>query len=271
MTELLRRPSRNLRGRAIAGCGGRRGRCLREPHFRSGCVLASCCRCREKAYNCDMRYSNHIKAIAELAESEGVFTTAQAARMGIPRDALHDAVESGRLERVARGSYRLVGTGTRSTDELVAVWKQTRPSAYAHERMQPAAWDGVAVGGSTAASVMGLGDFYLSPYRIYVPKRFNSRNEAVRFSVRQIARDEVTFVEGLPITRPERTIFDLVVDGEDGSLVADALRDACRRSGGFDFQKLKSLLLSRFSEKRSSSIFEGLVVDAGASVEEGGL
>lgn len=51
-----------------------------------------------------MRYSNHIGAIAELSESEGVFTTAQAARMGVPRDALHDAVESGRLGRVVRGA-----------------------------------------------------------------------------------------------------------------------------------------------------------------------
>ena len=37
--------------------------------------------------------ANHLEAIAQLSESEGVFTTAQAERMGIPRDALHDAVD----------------------------------------------------------------------------------------------------------------------------------------------------------------------------------
>lgn len=47
--------------------------------------------------------SIHLGAIALLSESEGVFTTAQAERMGVPRDALHDAVESGRLERIMRG------------------------------------------------------------------------------------------------------------------------------------------------------------------------
>ena len=49
-----------------------------------------------------MNYSNHIASIAELSESEGVFTTAQAKRVGVTRDALHDAVESGRLQRVMR-------------------------------------------------------------------------------------------------------------------------------------------------------------------------
>ena len=39
--------------------------------------------------------ANHLEAIAQLSESEGVFITAQAGRIGIPRDALHDAVESG--------------------------------------------------------------------------------------------------------------------------------------------------------------------------------
>lgn len=80
-----------------------------------------------------MKHSNHIEKIAELSESEGVFTTAQAARMGIPRDALHDAVESGRLVRVVRGAYRMVGSGSSFTDELAAIWKLTAPATFSHE------------------------------------------------------------------------------------------------------------------------------------------
>ena len=38
-----------------------------------------------------MTKANHILRIAELSESEGIFTTAQAERMGIPRNALRDA------------------------------------------------------------------------------------------------------------------------------------------------------------------------------------
>ncbi len=91
--------------------------------------------------------SNHVGAIAWLSESEGVFTTAQAKRMGIPRDALHDAVESGRLERIVRGAYRMVGSASSFTDELAAIWKLTAPAKFSHERMRVPEWDGIAIGG----------------------------------------------------------------------------------------------------------------------------
>ena len=169
-----------------------------------------------------MKNTDHISTIAELSESEGVFTTAQAARMGIPRDALHDAAAAGRIERIAHGAYRLVGSGSKQTDELAAAWKLTAPDRFAHERMQAEAWDGVAVGGATAAFCFSIGDFYLSPYRIYAPRRINSRNKAASFAVRKVARDEVSFASGLPVTTPERTIFDLVADDGDLSPVADA-------------------------------------------------
>ena len=54
-----------------------------------------------------MKYANNIAAIDELSASEGVFTTAQAQRLGISRNALSHACKVGRLERVAHGAYRL--------------------------------------------------------------------------------------------------------------------------------------------------------------------
>lgn len=227
-----------------------------------------CCKSREIAYNRNMSKINYIKAIAELSESEGVFTTAQAARLGIPRDALHDAAEAGRLERIARGAYRMVGSGSTQLDELVAIWKLTAPGMFAHERMQLGAWDGVVVGGSTAASILELGDFYVSPYRIYAPRRINSRNKAASFAVRDVPREDVSFVHGLPVTRPERTVFDLVADHEDMSLVADALRDATEGSVGFDLAKFAGLLASRYGQAKARHILGELGVDA-SSLEKG--
>ncbi|MEW6878132.1 type IV toxin-antitoxin system AbiEi family antitoxin domain-containing protein [Trueperella pyogenes] len=87
-----------------------------------------------------MGYSNHTGAIAELSESEGVFTSGQAARMGVPRDALHDAVASGRLERAVRGAYRMVG-----------VWFLLRGRA--------------------------CDDLQLSPYQFHAPRRTNTRTQ----------------------------------------------------------------------------------------------
>ena len=183
--------------------------------------------------------------------------------MGIPRDALHDAAEAGRVVGIARGAYRLVGSGSEQTDELVAAWKLTASDRFAHERLQAEAWDGVAVGGATAASLLGIGDFYLSPYRIYAPRRINSRNKTVSFAVREVARDEVSFASGLPVTTPERTIFDLVADDEDLSLVADALRGACVGGRPFDFNKLEALSHGKYGKNKANQILTSLLADAG--------
>lgn len=64
-----------------------------------------------------MKYANNIAAIDELSASEGVFTTAQAQRLGISRNALSHACKVGRLERVAHGAYRLSGAPNSETDE----------------------------------------------------------------------------------------------------------------------------------------------------------
>lgn len=215
-----------------------------------------------------MVYSNHITIIAELSESEGVFTTAQAHRMGVPRDALHDAVESGRIERVMRGAYRMIGSGSSYVDELIAIWKLTDPPAFTHERMRHSSWDGIAVGGHTAASLLGYGDFHLSPYRLYAPKRINSRNPQVIFAKRYVQRDDVSFVQGVPVTRAERTIADLVRDDEDMSLVSDALRDAAYRNRGFDFEKLEKMLKQDNSPAIAAELYATLL--DGARLANGG-
>lgn len=210
-----------------------------------------------------MKKTDHISTIAELSESEVVFTTAQATRTGILRDALYDAAASGRIERIAHGAYRLVGSGSEQTDELVAAWKLTAPDGFTPERMQAEAWDGVAVGGATTTSLLGIGDFYLSPYRIYAPRRINPRNKAVSFAVRKVARDEASFASGFPVTTPERTIFDLVADDEGLSLVADALHDACAGSRPFDFNKLEALIHGKYGKNKAKQILTSLLADAG--------
>ena len=45
--------------------------------------------------------------------------------------------------------------------------------------------------------------------------------------MREVARDEVSFASGLPVTTPERTIFDLVADDEDPYLDDPAATPTC--------------------------------------------
>ena len=192
-----------------------------------------------------MIYSNHITALNELSASEGVFTTAQAARLGITRNALSQAVASGRAERIMHGAYRLAGSQSDFTDELAAIWKLTAPSAFTHERMQIENWDGIAIGGSTAASLQELGDFYLSPYRIYAPQRINSRVKSANFAIRKIDIEDVTWIKGLPVTRPERTLVDLCLDNEEWSLVEDTFNSA----SNLNFARLEEIVACQSKRK----------------------
>ena len=215
-----------------------------------------------------MKYANNIAAIDELSASEGVFTTAQAQRLGISRNALSHACKVGRLERVAHGAYRLSGAPSSETDELAAIWKLTASTAFSWERQ--AKWDGVAVGGSTAAWLLGIGDFHLSPYRIYAPERINSKIESARFGVRNIDEGDMAWMGGLPVTRAERTLADLCLDCEDPSLVEGAFRDAAAQ-GLIDSAKLGSLLDELGENKRRAALLEPLARALSASDQKGRL
>lgn len=214
-----------------------------------------------------MNRTNHTAALNELSASEGVFTTAQASRLGIPRNVLSQAVASGRAERIAHGAYRLSSTMGSPSDELAAIWKLTDPSAFTHERLSSKTPDGVVIGGATAAHLLGIGDFHLFPYRIYSPKRINSRIKAASFATRVIDRRDVTIAEGLPVTRPERTLVDLCLDFEDPSLVEDAFRDAM--TGGLNVGRVRTILNEQPSGahvRNALSTIERLLSEA----EEGG-
>ena len=213
-----------------------------------------------------MIYANNIAAIDELSASEGVFTTAQAQRLDISRNALAHACRVGRLERVAHGAYRLAGTPSSETDELAAIWKLTAPAVFSWERQ--AEWDGVAVGGATAARLLGIGDFHLSPYRIYAPRRINSRIGAARFGIRDVDKSSIAWISGLPVTRAERTLADLCLDCEDPSLIEGAFRDAAAQ-GIIDSAKLGHLLDKLGENKRRAALLEPLARALSSSNKKG--
>lgn len=210
-----------------------------------------------------MKYQTYKSLIQELAEEEGVFTTAQAERLGIPRSTLSYASSAHILERVAHGAYRLVGCQQDSLDNAKAAWKLTAPEKMSAERMAVENWDGVAIGGSSAAAIQGIGDFHLTPLRILSPVRFNSRRDGVRFGRRVIERRDVSFAEGLALTKPERTILDLILDKEDPSQIVDALKDA--RRGPFDQRRFVVLLGEVFGIDRGAELAARFI----AASEEG--
>lgn len=206
-----------------------------------------------------MKYFSNMTAISELSESEGVFTTAQAARMDISRDALAHSCRVGRLERVCHGAYRMSGTQRRDTDELIALWKLTNPSLCAWKRKRQ--WDGIAVSGTTAANLQQMGDFYLSPYRMTAPIRINTRNESLSFARREIAEQDIVWLDGLPVTKPERTLVDLCLDCEDPSLITDVYHDAPEH--GLNTQRLKDLVEESSKTAKRCELMAPLLIALG--------
>ena len=205
-----------------------------------------------------MRRRDNIAAINELSASERVFTTAQAERLGVARNTLAKACASGNLVRIAHGAYRMTGVPPTETDELIAIWKLTKPTLFFHERASREHWDGITVSGRTAASVLGIGDFYLSPYRLTAPRRMRFDASGATFSARRVEREDVSFSEGLPVTTPERTLVDLILDDEDPSLVIDALSDA--REKGIDETRLERLVRSECRRSKAGIAMNLLLV-----------
>lgn len=190
-----------------------------------------------------MSNTNNKDLIDELASSQaGVFTSKQAEAFGIPRYALSYAAKAGHIERICHGAYHLGSSLDPGYDELAGLWMLTRPGAFAHDRMR--SYDGVVVCGTTAAAMHGIGDFFLSPYHIAVPRRFNSRGGLARYPVMTVPAEDVTWLHGLPVTTVERTLGDLVAANEDISLVANALVDAIDAFGAtsFSIDRLESML-----------------------------
>jgi hypothetical protein len=153
-----------------------------------------------------------------------MLTTAQATAAGVARSTLLRREQGGSLERIRHGVYRLAGSPSDPLDDIRAAWLASNPSALARERRSI---PDVVVGGAAAATAHRMGDLYPTPYRLYTPTRRRSTQDDVHYTTRSIPNEDVTILEGLPVTTRERTLADLLnEDGADLSLVADALRDA---------------------------------------------
>ncbi|WP_020393223.1 type IV toxin-antitoxin system AbiEi family antitoxin domain-containing protein [Kribbella catacumbae] len=164
--------------------------------------------------------------LGSIAEHRwGLVTTAQAEAAGVSRKQLSRMASAGAIERVAQGVYRMAGAPPQDHEALYATWLALGGATA------PRTGAGVAsivAAGITAATVHDIGDFFLDGFDFMVPARKGTRLPGVRLRIRQLTRDEVIPVQGLPTLTVERTLADLVELGTDVSLVAGAVRDAVR-------------------------------------------
>jgi predicted transcriptional regulator of viral defense system len=170
-------------------------------------------------------YKETARRLYETAQSQqGFFTTKQATRAGFAEKTHSYHVKVGNWIRKHRGIYRLADFPTSERPDLMLwyLWSQNRQEvpegAYSHD---------------TALSLHELSDIMPSKLHMTVPKHFrrNSRIPEVLILHRaDLAEGDVQEMYGMRVTRPLRTILDLLEAGRvDRTLVRQAIDEAMRR------------------------------------------
>lgn len=81
--------------------------------------------------------------------------------------------------------------------------------------------------------------------------------KSASFAIRRVDPDDVSWIKGLPVTRPERTLVDLCLDNEEWSLVEDSFNS----EGNLDYDRLVKIIADqpeRKSVQESLSVIRGL-------------
>jgi len=167
--------------------------------------------------------------LAEVAQDQwGLLTRQQAEATGVSRATLQRLASAHVLERIAHGVYHLAGAPEPDHLQLRAAWLQLAPDVPAWKRRPN---EGV-VSHRSAAAQLGLGHLPADRHDFILPERRQTRRPDVRLHQRVLGESEWIAHQGLPVTRPARTAFDLLDDREDAEAVAHVVADAIR--GGLE-------------------------------------
>lgn len=155
-------------------------------------------------------------------EHDGLFTSEQARESGFTDSVLSRLAQRGRIERTARGVYRIpyVPINRFSQYREAVLWAQ------AHRGPQM-----VALSHETALAVYGISDANPATIHVTVPKSARLRRESPTSVVvhhAELSSQEINVIEGLPVTSIARTVNDLLHSGGRLDLISQAIADAKR-------------------------------------------
>jgi predicted transcriptional regulator of viral defense system len=165
------------------------------------------------------------KQLYEIAETQqGFFTTKQAKAAGFAENTHPYHVHAGNWIREHRGIYRLTSfpRGERPDLMLWSLWSRNRGEAaqgvYSHQ---------------TALSLHDLSDVMPAKLHMTVPRSFRRNSEIPRVLVLHLAdllQGDIGVAHGVRVTKPMRTILDLLEGGEVApAILRQALREGLRR------------------------------------------
>lgn len=169
-------------------------------------------------YNEDRTQRGLDQRVARLASRQhGVFTRAQALACGATEGAVRWRIESGRWERLHPKVYRLAG--------VPRTWRQQAMAACLY--MGPS----VVLSHRAAALLRALVGFKRAGVEVTVPRsrnRSGSHQIKVHWTLHPIPEEDITTIDGIPVTKPARTLLELAaVEPED--VVERCFDDVLRR------------------------------------------
>lgn len=189
----------------------------------------------------------------DLAEGQlGYFTTAQAREAGVHPVRLVQLHRHGDIKRVSRGVYRLTRYPVSPLGQYMeaALWpKVRRPDAQA------------TVSHESALAIYGLSDVSPAKVHITLPHALRIRRAVPRHLTLHYAdleAQDITQVEGVPVTTAARTIHDVHSAHLGAALVAQAIADG-RKTGQLTFDEADQLeqeLLGRPVQSRKVRVQE---------------
>lgn len=220
-----------------------------------------------------MTKSSHISDLETLAASQwGMFTTAQAQARGVRRNQVSRLVNSLRVEPMCYGVYRFTAGAEADMADVKAAWLSVFPAKTAYARLSAKPHDAIVVG-RTAAYALGAGDFLPMPYTFALSRRKQTSREDVRFLLCSVDDSDIVYLDGMPVTSFERTVYDLIRLDEDPDLVSKFIQDAVRKKGHvFDREKMSNLLSplaarSGFSPRDGQSFADSLIANNAAEIQ----
>ena len=159
-----------------------------------------------------------------VTDQHGFFTTKQAEAAGFRRQSHYYHVQTGDWIREHRGIYRLTHFPSPERPDLVRWWLWSRnrqdvpQGIYSHE---------------TALTLHDLSDVMPAKIHMTVPKNFRRMGPAPHALVLHqgtVSQADIERVEGVPVTKPLRTILDLLRESRvSQDVLVQALREGLHR------------------------------------------
>lgn len=171
-----------------------------------------------------MPRSRFDELVTLAEENDGLVTAEQARQAGFTGSVLTRLAQRGRIERTARGVYRIpyFPPGRFSQYREAVLWAKANRGP-----------EEVAISHVTALAVYGVSDANPHLIHLTVPNSARLRRQKPKRVVvhrEDLTRKDIAVQEGIPLTTISKTVTDLLRSGGRIDLVRQAISDA-RREG----------------------------------------